>query len=364
MDRFYSLTHAPIPFHFKQSVRDFVVDEIPLYPFSGQGEHLILHVRKKNLSTWDLTNHLANHLGIKGRDIGYAGLKDKHAMTKQYLSLPRKLERKLESFQHPDVKILERTYHNNKIHTGHLKGNRFFIRLKKVTPVAAQKIDEALQNIERFGMPNFFGYQRFGIDGENYKKGEKILRNRLKERNVKLKKMYINAYQSHMFNLWLSRRLEIGTMVSGFRASELTDLLNLPENVIDKMRAQPHPFKLMEGDLMMHYPHGRPFEFDGSDEEIERFYERDVVPTGLMLGKRARRSSGLSRQIEKEFDADHKSIDGLRRYAWVFPEDIEGAYREEEAWYELHFTLPKGSYATVLIEEIAKHPIYTPEGEE
>ncbi|MDX1295934.1 MAG: tRNA pseudouridine(13) synthase TruD, partial [Sulfurimonadaceae bacterium] len=291
MDRFYSLTHAPIPFYFKQSVRDFVVEEIPLYPFTGHGEHLILHVRKKNLSTWDLINRISNHLGIKSRDIGYAGLKDKNAMTKQYISLHKSHEKKLESFSHPDIKFLSKTYHKNKIHMGHLKGNRFFIRLKKVDPTSAQKIDQALKNIAKHGMPNFFGFQRFGIDGENYKKGEAILRNKLKERNVKLKKMYINAYQSHMFNLWLSRRLEINTMVENFAVKELCDLLNMPENVVKRLKAQPQPYKLIEGDILMHYPHGRPFEFDGGEEEVERYLERDVVPTGLLIGKRSRRST-------------------------------------------------------------------------
>ncbi|MEA3372301.1 MAG: tRNA pseudouridine(13) synthase TruD [Campylobacterota bacterium] len=357
MDRFYSLTHAPIPFHFKQGIRDFVVNEVPLYPFTGFGEHLILHVRKKGLSTWDLISLLANHLGIKGREIGYAGLKDKNAMTTQYISLHKKYERKLESFSHKDVKILDKTYHKNKIHMGHLKGNRFFIRLKKVDPVAAKKIDEALRQISAYGMPNFFGYQRFGIGGDNYKKGEAILRGRLKERNVKLKKLYINAYQSHMFNLWLSRRLEINTMLSNFKPKELASLLNMPETMIKKLQNQEQPFKLIEGDVMMHYPHGRPFEFDGEPEEVERFIERDVVPTGLLLGKRSKRASGHARVIEKQFDEQHDSIDGLRRYAWIFPEEVEGEYKENEAWYELHFSLPKGTYATVLIEEIAKRPI-------
>jgi len=357
MDRFYSLNHTPIPFYFKQSVRDFVVEEIPLYPFTGNGEHLILHVRKKNLSTWDLTNLIAKHLGIKSRDIGYAGLKDKNAMTVQYISLPKKYEKQLESFEHPDIKFLDRTYHKNKIHMGHLKGNRFFIRLKKVDPTAAQKIEQALKSIAEQGMPNFFGFQRFGIDGENYKKGEAILRNRLKERNVKLKKLFINAYQSHMFNLWLSRRLEISTLVSTFKPQELTGLLNMPETLIKKLQAQPQPFKLIEGDVMMHYPHGRPYEFDGSAEEAERFLERGAVPTGLLLGQRAKRAAGMARTVEKQFDEEFKSLDGLRRYAWIFPEDVEGAYKENEAWYELHFSLPRGSYATVLIEEIAKRPI-------
>jgi tRNA pseudouridine13 synthase len=92
MERQYYLPHSPIEFHFRQSARDFVVDEIPLYPFSGEGEHLVLHVRKKNLSTWQMVDIFSNHLGIKGRDIGYAGLKDKNAQTKQYISLPRNLK--------------------------------------------------------------------------------------------------------------------------------------------------------------------------------------------------------------------------------------------------------------------------------
>ncbi len=356
MNRFYFLNHTSIPFVFKQSARDFVVDEIPLYPFTKQGEHLVLHIRKKNLSTWDLISLLSNHLGIKGREIGYAGLKDKHAMTKQYISLPKKYEKRLESFSHEGVKILDRTYHKNKIHMGHLKGNRFFIRVKKVTPTAALKIDEALASIKKFGMPNFFGYQRFGIGGDNYKKGEQILKGRLKEKNVKLKKLYINAYQSHLFNLWLSRRVEISTLVNSFSKSELEPLLNLPSATIQKLQKQSHPFKLLDGDIMMHYPHGRPFEIVADSEELDRFNARETTVTGLLVGKRAARASSIARGVEKEYD-DALSIDGQRRYAWVFPEDIEGEYKSEDAWYELHFTLPKGSYATVLMEEIAKRDL-------
>ncbi len=356
MNRFYFLNHSPIDFVFKQSARDFVVEEIPLYPFTKQGEHLVLLIRKKNLSTWDLTSRLSNHLGINAREIGYAGLKDKNAMTKQYISIPKKYEHKLESFSCENIKILERCYHKNKIHLGHLKGNRFFIRLKKVTPTAALKIDEALSNIKQYGMPNFFGFQRFGIEGDNYKKGEQILRGKLKERNVKLKKLYISAYQSHLFNLWLSRRIEISTLIKSFKTEELVPLLNLSASTIDRVKKQPHPFKLIDGEIMMHYPHGRPFQINIDDEEIERFLERDTTPTGLLVGKRAARAVGTARAIEKEFDAD-VSIDGQRRYAWIFPEQMEGEYKRDDAWYELHFTLPKGSYATVLIEEIAKRDI-------
>jgi len=356
MDRLYFLDHAAIPFHFRQSPRDFVVEEIPLYEWSGEGEHLILHVRKKDLTTWDMIRDIARHLGIKERDIGYAGLKDKNAMTKQYISILKIHEEKLASFSHEKIKIVSQHYHSNKIRLGHLKGNRFFIRLKKVTPTAAAMIQEAMHSIKLYGMPNYFGYQRFGIEGDNYQKGQAIVEKRLKERNVKMRKMYVSAYQSHLFNLWLSRRIEISKLIKSFDISELTALLNMPEHDILSMKKQSHPFKLIEGDTMMHYPHGRLFAFEANDEEIRRFDERLVSPTGLLSGNRVKSSEGQAELIEKEFSMPIDA-DGARRYAWVFPDEMESEYRENEAWMELHFSLPKGSYATVLVEEIAKRKI-------
>lgn len=363
MERQYYLPHSEIDFYFRQSPRDFVVDEIPLYPFSGEGEHLVLHVRKKNLSTWQMIDIFSNHLGIKGRDIGYGGLKDKNAQTKQYISLPKKYESLLEQFEHESIKILEKQYHNNKIRIGHLKGNRFFIRLKKVNPTAAKKITEVLKMIKQYGMPNYFGFQRFGADGENYKKGEAILNGTLKEKNKKLHQFYINSYQSYLFNAWLSRRIEISKLIEGFDVGELTKVLDFPKEELQAMKKQPHPFKLIHGDVMMHYPYGRLFHYE-SDEEIERFNKRDISISGLLSGKRATRAIGLSESVEKTYDTITNGIDGARRYAWIFPEAIEGEYKENEAWYELHFTLPKGCYATVLIEEIAKRSIQTDESQE
>lgn len=356
MDRFYSLSHASIDFHFKQSARDFVVDEIPLYEFSAEGEHLILHVRKKNLSTTEMIGIIARYLGIKNKEIGYAGLKDKNAMTKQYISLHKKYEDAMENFNHDLIKVLDKTYHNNKIRVGHLKGNRFFIRLKKVNPTDALKIDEALKNIDKQGMPNYFGYQRFGNDGDNHILGEKLAKGEARERNPRVKKLLINAYQSHLFNLWLSRRLEINSLISSFGVNELEPLLNLPKNEIQKMKEQKHPFKLMSGDLMEHYPFGRVFEFSGDAHDMERFDRRDISVTGLLAGKRVKKASLFAREIEKDFDAEINE-DGARRYAWIYPTEIEGKFNPIEAQYEMNFTLPKGSYATVLIEEIAKRKI-------
>ncbi len=356
MDRFYSLAHASIAFHFKQTPRDFVVEEIPLYEFSGEGEHLILFVRKKNLSTNEMIGQIARYLGIKNREIGYAGLKDKHAMTKQYISVHKKYEEALENFNFDGIKIISKTYHNNKIKIGHLKGNRFYIKLKKVNPTAAVKIDEALKNIDKQGIPNFFGYQRFGNDGDNHILGEKLAKGEARERNPRVKKLLINAYQSHLFNLWLSRRLEINSLVASFSVNELESLLNLPNHELQKMKKQQHPFKLIDGDIMEHYPHGRLFEFSGDEDDVKRFNERNITVTGLLCGKKATHANALAREIEKEYD-DEINADGARRYAWIYPTEIEGRFNPVEAQYELNFSLPKGSYATVLIEEIAKRKI-------
>lgn len=354
MDRIGYLNHAPIEFYFRQSPNDFVVDELPLYEFSGDGEHLVLLVRKKSLTTLEMISSFAKHCGIKERDIGYAGLKDKHALTKQYISLPKKCEELLEGFSHPNIKILEKTYHNNKIRIGHLKGNRFFIRLKKVSSVASKMIDEALKGIELYGMPNYFGYQRFGINGDNYKEGELVIKGEKRVANKKLREFLISAYQSHLFNLWLAKRVEISRVVEAFSVKDASLALGLIESVVSELKAQKQPFKLVEGDLMMHYPHGRLFSFELG--EAERFASRDIAPTGLIAGKRASRSTSSAGEIEASFD-EEINADGSRRYAWIFPYDISSKYKSEDAHYELSFSLPKGSYATVLLEQIAQQEI-------
>ena len=232
------LNHSKIDVVFKQSKDDFVVTEIPLYDFSGEGEHLILKIRKKDLATWDAIEILANYLQCSTREFGYAGLKDKNAMTVQCISVHRKFEEALKEFKHDNIKILETTYHNNKIKVGHLKGNKFFIRLKRVGLVEKRKIEEALGQIVNLGIPNYFGFQRFGIDGDNYKKGKEIIEGKLKERNRNLKQMYINAYQSYLFNSWLSKRIEISKLVDAFEPKEIYERLNLPLDIVKRMKKQ------------------------------------------------------------------------------------------------------------------------------
>lgn len=351
MNKQFYLNHSNIDVYFKQSKDDFVVTEIPLYEFSGEGEHLIVKLRKKDLATWDAVELIARHVGCRPRDIGYAGLKDKNAMTIQQISLHKQYEEKLKTFSHENIKILETTYHNNKIRIGHLKGNRFFIRLKRVSIPDSKKLENILESIVKFGMPNYFGYQRFGIDGDNYKKGKDIIDGKLKEKRRNLRQMYINAYQSYLFNTWLSKRIEMSKLIDAFEPKEIYEKLNLPLDIVKQMKKQAHPFKLLIGDVMSHYPFGRIFYVENMEEEAQKFFQFDRVPTGLLAGKRIKKAEDLAYSIEQEYD-EKLQEDGSRRFAWVFPQEVESHYKEDKNHMELQFTLPKGSYATELIREL------------
>jgi tRNA pseudouridine13 synthase len=200
-------------------------------------------------------------------------------------------------------------------------------------------------------MPNYFGFQRFGIDGDNYIKGQEIIEGKRKERNRKLKQMYINAYQSYLFNQWLSKRIETSKIIDSFKAKEISQKLDLDEDVIKSIQTQKHPLKLLKGDVMSHYPYGKIFYCEDLESESSKFFDKDRVPTGLLSGKKAKLAVDDAWKFENEF-VKETNEQGSRRFAWVFPDNISSEYKEEKAWFELSFELPKGSYATELIAEL------------
>ncbi|MCE3037359.1 tRNA pseudouridine(13) synthase TruD [Helicobacter sp. faydin-H20] len=368
MNKIYALNHSPINFYFSQNARDFIVKEIPLYPFSQSGEHVILHIRKKGLSTQDMLKILASHLGCKKEEFGYAGLKDKAATTTQYISINKKftttLSSHLDSLKEQGIKILDQTYHNNKIKIGHLKGNSFFIRLKKVNPTMALQIKEAIENIKIHGLPNYFGYQRFGRDGDNYLEGQKIVQSLTKYRNKTLQNFLISSYQSYLFNQWLSYRMKLNKIFQNFAPHEIAQALKQENISLDKssiisIKNQQQIFKIFCGDVLEHYPFGKTFHTTLQTNDLDRFLQRSLAPTGLLYGKKSFLSLENALTIEQRFldPALEKYALGTRRYAWVWPEDINYQYKENNAWFEIGFFLPKGSYATIFIEEIAHQTI-------
>jgi len=348
--------HVKNDFVFTPSPRDFTVEEIPLYAFTGEGEHLVLKVRKKEMTTWEMLDAISNHVGIRRRDMGYAGLKDKYAMTIQYISLPAKFEEKLNVFSHEKIKILDKVRHNNKIRVGHLKGNRFEIRLKKVLGVQKDKIDSVLKWIKSHGVPNYFGNQRFGTDGNNWEDGKKLIEGTLKIRDRKTREFLMGSYQSYLFNGWLAKRMELSLLLQEFSEADTEKLMKLPEGALKGTKSQSSFFKLLEGDLMMHYPYGRLFEVEELSKEAERFASKDIAPTGLIPGTRTKRADSVARFLEEAFDEEIK-MNGARRYAWIQVTEIKKRYVEEKAHYELSFILPKGSYATNVLDVLRGHAL-------
>lgn len=326
MKRVFLQDYKRMNFRFYQNVDDFKVEEQPI-EFTGRGNFIILKIKKTNLGTWDLIDKLAKGLQIYDNEIGYAGLKDKNATTTQYISIPRKYAKDIKKFKHNKIEILDSYLHKTKLNIGDLKGNGFEINLHEVEEKDVFEIEKRLKEISRVGMPNFFGYQRFGRDvKENLEKANKIIYGDLKIRDRKLEKMLISAYQSDFFNRWLAKRLELS----------------------DKT------FKLLPGDVMMSLVDDKTFTPKVINQAIKKDLEaQKVVPTGLLAGRGVFKAFGEAREIEEQFDDTYIAEKGLRRAALVFPKHISVRYDKVNKKCKLKFILPKGSYATVLVENIS-----------
>ena len=352
----YSLKHSPIEAYFSKNSEDFVVREKALYEFSGTGEHLILHICKKDLSTNEAVSILSQMSGEKIKNFGYAGLKDKQGTTFQYISMPKKFKSFLNDFSHPKLKIVEIFTHHNKLKIGHLKGNSFFIRLKKVSPLNALKIKQAFTILENQGFANYFGYQRFGKFQDNYLEGLEILKGK-KVKNPKLKNFFISAFQSELFNRYLSKRVELSHFAKDFSEKELARIYNLSKSEALFLKKQKHFFKLLKGDVLGHYPFGKCFICENLETESQRFLKKDISVLGLLLGERAfKTTQGLAQNLEAEifspFNEFIPQMQGSRRFMWSYLEKSKMDYDEKKAHLCLEFFLQKGSYATTILEEL------------
>ncbi len=155
---------------------DFRVEEIPLYEPCGEGDHLYLMIEKRGLTTYDLLRELAIALDCKERDLGYAGLKDAQAITRQTVSVPLRKPDDVKGLEIPGVKILSATLHHNKLRLGHLAGNHFRIRIHQPEQGSLQRATDVLACLEESGVPNRFGEQRYGSLGNSHRIGRAILR--------------------------------------------------------------------------------------------------------------------------------------------------------------------------------------------
>jgi len=355
MIKTFAYPHKPISFDFKQTVERFFVEEIPLYSFSGSGNYLILKIKKTDMSTWKLMYVISQATGLDERDIGYAGLKDKNATTIQYISIPKKYEKELlKNLKTERIEILEQTYHKTPIKIGHLKGNRFSIILHDVHPKDAAPFEKTAKQMEKDGIPNYFGYQRFGEDSLSYEQGKEIAHSGKKLKGSK-EKLLVSAYQSHLFNEWLSTRIKLSETISKNPADQAAKKLQYPLELVKVLAKQPQFFKLFLGDVLQAYPYGKMENVTDMMKSATFFRNGKLSPTGLLCGAQVERAKSDAGYLEKPFDdTELTALKGDRRYAWIWPKEVSTSYDEKSKKLTVKFYLPKGSYATTFLEEIGK----------
>ena len=324
--RFYPQNDKVLNFNFVQNDEDFIVEEQAI-KFSGNGSFLVLKVEKANCDTWELIDRLAKFLNVFSNEIGYAGLKDKRATTIQYITIPKKYSKEIKLFRSKKIQILDTFLHNAKLNIGDLEGNRFKINLHNVGITDINHIQKIIKLIVKEGMPNYFGYQRFGKDVvDNLAKAKDVVYGEEIVKDKKLSKMLIAAYQSSFFNAWLVERLQLSN----------------------------EEFKLLDGDIFLDLQKDKLFTPKVITANIiNDFNNFKITPTGLLPGRKVFKAVGEALLIEQKYDDLYIQEKGYRREAIVFPRDITCKYDANKKICSLDFVLPKGSYATVLVEYLA-----------
>lgn len=327
-------THEAIDFNFTSSKENFIVEEKNDIRFSGKGNFLIVHIQKQNLSTWDLIDLLAEKCDIPKQNIGYAGLKDKYATTTQYLSIPKRFKKDILAFKDSRVTILESFIHHEGLRIGSLRGNHFTITLLEVDNIKAGKLEKIFHKIIKEGLPNYFGYQRFGSTLESISEGKAIIEEDKHIQDKRLKKFFVNAYSSHLFNGWLAKRIG----------------LTNPDK-------KAHPFRLLEGDIFLDTETLKAFAPKKLSSVIQSFAEKKVVPSGLIPGRQVLRATSKAGELEANFDDISFYNQGHRRAAIIFPSNETFKFHHKTESLTLSFTLPKSSYATVLLEALSNRTL-------
>ena len=323
----------PIGGTIRQSPEDFQVDEVPAYLPSGEGEHLFLLIRKRELNTDDVVTRLCQHLSVPSRDVGYAGQKDRHAVTTQWFSVTGAPDESLPGLETEGIELLEHARHSNKLRVGHLRGNRFAVVVRGVDPQeslpAAQAIVERLQAT---GLPNLYGPQRFGSAGDNHRVGREILLGRRREKRRSRRRFMVSAYQSALFNHYLAFRAGLGGLS-----------------------------RVMEGDLLKKHGSGGQFHCDDPATDQQRAEAFEISPTGPVFGHKMPLARGEPGEWEQalldreeltleQFRALKRDAQGARRHLLVPMEELR--LEEVPGGLRLLFVLPPGAYATVVLREL------------
>lgn len=325
----------------RQGPEDFEVEELPAYLPSGEGEHLFLWVQKVDLDTPAAARLLARALGLAPTEVSWAGLKDRRAVTRQWFSVPARAEPSLALAELPaGLAVLRHARHGNKLRVGHLRANRFRIRIRATEhPEAAGPV---LALLATRGLPNAYGPQRFGRGDGPLRGRALVLGERLPRRPSPFeRKLYVSAYQSALFNRLLAARMETGRFG-----------------------------RVEAGDLLRKADSGGLFVCRAPEVDQARADRLEVSPTGPLFGWKMPRPEGAVDAEEQALLASEglaleafRPLGGLAegaRRPFAVPVETPSCEREGEDLV-VGFTLPAGSYATVLLDEVMKAPAEAPD---
>lgn len=317
----------------RSTPEDFFVEELPGFEASGAGEHLLLTVEKRSMNTAFAAKTIAQWAGVDESAIGYAGLKDRHAVTRQRFSvwLPKKVAPDVAALQSDELRVLEYAWHSRKLPRGALAGNRFVLVLRDITG-EREAIEVRLSAIARRGVPNHFGEQRFGHGGDNVRKAVAMFaggRVKREERTILL-----SAARSELFNRALAARV----------ADDSWD------------RALSGEVWMLDGSRSVFGP--EPF----TPELQARLEAFDIHPTGPLWGKGELRSIAAAREIELAALAgdtamrlraglERAGLKQERRALRLRPDGLAWQWQADDV-LELAFALPPGSYATTVLREL------------
>ena len=322
----------------KREPEDFVVEEVAAYEPSGQGDHLFLWIEKRDVPAEALIKHLARTLKVPGRDIGAAGMKDRRAITRQWVSVPAVAESRLEQVETEGIRVLKSARHKNKLKTGHLVANRFEIHVRGIARPLREDVCQSAVRVATGGFPNYFGPQRFGHGGQTAGQGFDLLKGELRpgqiprQRRRFLIRLAISAAQAMVFNSVLGNRISEGRIAT-----------------------------VVAGDVLQKIESGGIFLCENVEEDQPRLDAGELALTGPMHGPKMRRAEGkpagwdaegLARWelTEEQFAEFSRVAHGTRRRMMVSADDLVA--EPATGGVRLSVTLPAGVYATVLLREV------------
>jgi len=336
-----SLPHAFGPICASGVIRhcpeDFFVEELPPCKPDGEGEHVLLKIEKRGDNTEWVARQLGRLAGVAARDVSYAGLKDRHAVTQQWFSirLAGKKEPDWQALTSDNLKILECARHRRKLRRGALRGNRFIIRVRELAGDRVQ-LESQLRQIQQQGFPNYFGEQRFGHQGDNLKNAQSLFDGSLGRVNRQRRGLYISAARSLLFNHVLAKRVELGNWN-----------------------------QILLGERVALHGSRSSFHAETLDAELlTRLDDMDIHPTAPLWGKGDAGVSAEAAEIETAVLAGFTDWQaGLERCGAEMERRALRAPVSDMTWeimpdhMVVAFTLPKGSYATVLLGECLNYAV-------